>query len=129
MRCAGSKNTSPCVSKGFLRRTIGYIRAVDDVSFVMKKGETLGVIGESGCGKTTLGRCVSWLYEPDGGEIVVRSGEREFRPGQIDREDNSEFRKIVQVIFQDPFFVPEPAHERAAQRGRTPARQQARQRP
>ena len=99
----GLKKYFPLRSKGFLRRTIGYIRAVDDVSFVMKKGETLGVIGESGCGKTTLGRCVSWLYEPDGGEIVVRSGEREFRPGQIDREDNSEFRKIVQVIFQDPF--------------------------
>ena len=64
----GLKKYFPLRSKGFLRRTIGYIRAVDDVSFVMKKGETLGVIGESGCGKTTLGRCVSWLYEPDGGE-------------------------------------------------------------
>ena len=51
----GLKKYFPLRSKGFLRRTIGYIRAVDDVSFVMKKGETLGVIGESGCGKTTLG--------------------------------------------------------------------------
>ena len=90
-------------SKGLMRRTVGVIRAVDDVSFSMQRGETLGVIGESGCGKTTLGRCISWLYEADEGEIVLRDGEREFRPGQIEREDNSEFRKLVQVIFQDPF--------------------------
>lgn len=97
------KKHFPLRSKGLLRRIIGHIRAVDDVSFSMQRGETLGVIGESGCGKTTLGRCISWLYEADGGEIVVRGGGREFRPGQMEREDNSEFRKIVQVIFQDPF--------------------------
>lgn len=97
------KKHFPLRSKGLMRRTVGVIRAVDDVSFSMQRGETLGVIGESGCGKTTLGRCISWLYEADGGEIVLRDGEREFRPGQIEREDNSEFRKLVQVIFQDPF--------------------------
>ncbi|MDD9957267.1 MAG: ATP-binding cassette domain-containing protein [Anaerolineaceae bacterium] len=97
------KKHFPLRSKGLMRRTVGVIRAVDDVSFSMQRGETLGVIGESGCGKTTLGRCISWLYEADAGEIVLRDGEREFRPGQIEREDNSEFRKLVQVIFQDPF--------------------------
>lgn len=97
------KKHFPLRSKGLLRRVIGHIRAVDDVSFSMQRGETLGVIGESGCGKTTLGRCIAWLYEADGGEIVVRGGGREFRPGQMEREDNSEFRKLVQVIFQDPF--------------------------
>ncbi|MCY3946120.1 MAG: ATP-binding cassette domain-containing protein [Anaerolineaceae bacterium] len=97
------KKHFPLRSKGLMRRTVGVIRAVDDVSFSMQRGETLGVIGESGCGKTTLGRCISWLYEADDGEIVLREGEREFRPGQIEREDNSEFRKLVQVIFQDPF--------------------------
>ncbi len=97
------KKHFPLRSVGLMRRTVGVIRAVDDVSFSMQGGETLGVIGESGCGKTTLGRCISWLYEADDGEIVLRDGEREFRPGQIEREDNSEFRKLVQVIFQDPF--------------------------
>ena len=97
------KKHFPLRSKGLMRRSVGVIRAVDDVSFSMQRGETLGVIGESGCGKTTLGRCISWLYEADEGEIVLRDGEREFRPGQIEREDNSEFRKLVQVIFQDPF--------------------------
>ena len=93
----------PLQSNGFLRRTIGHIRAVDDVSFSVEQGETVGVIGESGCGKTTLGRCVSYLYEPTGGEIIVRSRGREFRIEKIDRSNNREFRKIVQVIFQDPF--------------------------
>ncbi len=97
------KKHFPLRSKGLMRRSVGVIRAVDDVSFSMQRGETLGVIGESGCGKTTLGRCISWLYDADDGEIVLRDGEREFRPGQIEREDNSEFRKLVQVIFQDPF--------------------------
>src|SRR5690606_11453486 len=86
-----------------MRRTIGQIKAVDDVSFVVQPGETLGVIGESGCGKTTLGRCVAYLYEMTDGEIIVRSGDQEYRPGKLGRGNNSEFRKIVQVIFQDPF--------------------------
>ena len=90
-------------SKGLRRRTIGSIKAVDDVSFSVKRGETVGVIGESGCGKTTLGRCVSYLYERTGGDIIVRSGEQEFLLDNFGRGNNSEFRKIVQVIFQDPF--------------------------
>jgi len=53
------KKHFPLRSKGLMRRTVGMIRAVDDVSFSMQRGETLGVIGESGCGKTTLGRCIS----------------------------------------------------------------------
>ncbi len=97
------KKHFPLQSNGFLRRTIGYIKAVDDVSFSVAPGETLGVIGESGCGKTTLGRCVAQLYELTDGEIIIRSGGQEFRPGKIGRGNNSEFRKVVQIIFQDPF--------------------------
>lgn len=97
------KKYFPLQSNGFLRRTIGYIKAVDDVSFTVAAGETLGVIGESGCGKTTLGRCVAHLYEITDGEIVVRSNGQEFRPGKVERGNNSDFRKVVQVIFQDPF--------------------------
>lgn len=97
------KKYFPLQSKGFLRRTTGHIKAVDDVSFTVQKGETVGVIGESGCGKTTLGRCVSYLYERTDGDIIVRSGDSEFRLDNLERGNNSDFRKIVQVIFQDPF--------------------------
>ena len=67
------------------------------------KGETVGVIGESGCGKTTLGRCVAYLYEKTDGDIIVRGGGQVFHLDQLNRSNNSEFRKVVQVIFQDPF--------------------------
>ncbi len=97
------KKHFPLQEKGLLRRTIGLIKAVDDVSFVVRKGETVGVIGESGCGKTTLGRCVAYLYEKTAGNIIVRGGERVFHLDELNRGNNSEFRKIVQVIFQDPF--------------------------
>ena len=97
------KKYFPLQSKGFLRRVTHQIKAVDDVSFVVKKGETVGVIGESGCGKTTLGRCVSYLYERTDGDIIVRSGDNEFHLDNLERGNNSDFRKIVQVIFQDPF--------------------------
>ena len=97
------KKYFPLQEKGLLRRTIGMIKAVDDVSFTVQKGETVGVIGESGCGKTTLGRCVAYLYEKTDGEIIVRSGGQVFHLDEVNRGNNSDFRKIVQVIFQDPF--------------------------
>ena len=97
------KKHFPLQEKGLLRRTIGVIKAVDDVSFSVRKGETVGVIGESGCGKTTLGRCVAYLYEKTDGDIIVRGGGQVFHLDQINRGNNSEFRKVVQVIFQDPF--------------------------
>ncbi|MAS33672.1 MAG: peptide ABC transporter ATP-binding protein [Anaerolineaceae bacterium] len=97
------KKYFPLHSTGLFRRTIGHIKAVDDVSLVVQPGETLGVIGESGCGKTTLGRCIAHLYEITDGEIIVRDEGQEYRPGKLGRGNNTEFRKIVQVIFQDPF--------------------------
>ena len=57
------------IEKGFLKRVTGHIRAVDDVSFVVNRGETLGIVGESGCGKTTLGRCVIRAMRPTEGEV------------------------------------------------------------
>jgi len=87
------------VRKGLLRRTVAHVYAVDDVSFTIGAGETLGLVGESGCGKTTVGRVILRLIEPTAGTIrldgrdVTRLGKLDMRP----------FRREMQIIFQDPF--------------------------
>jgi peptide/nickel transport system ATP-binding protein len=92
------------VTRGLLKKKVGDIKAVDGVSFKMKRGETLGLVGESGCGKTTTGRCISRLYTPTGGHIrfqgvdISSMSEKEFRP----------FRRKISVIFQDPYGSLDP---------------------
>jgi oligopeptide/dipeptide ABC transporter ATP-binding protein len=87
------------VRKGLLRRIAGYVYAVDNVSFTIGPGETLGLVGESGCGKTTVGRAVLRLIEPTAGTVrldgrdITRLGKTELRP----------FRQQMQIVFQDPF--------------------------
>lgn len=73
------------------------LKAVDDVSFSIKKGETLGLVGESGCGKTTVGRTLLHLYKPTGGEILYNGKEIKTK------EDINEFRKKATMVFQDPY--------------------------
>ena len=87
------------VTKGiFLRRT-GWVYALDGVSFALKKGETLGVVGESGCGKTTLGRCIMGLYNPSEGQVIIKNQEiSKFSPAL-----RKKLALNLQMIFQDPF--------------------------
>lgn len=87
------------IKTGILREITGWVHAVDDVSFDIKRGETLGLIGESGCGKTTLGRTILRLIEPTEGEVYFK-GRNIFR---LNKEELREMRRYMQIIFQDPF--------------------------
>ena len=87
------------IKKGILQRTTGYVRAVDHISFSIKKCETLGLVGESGCGKTTTGRAILRLNTPTGGEILYQG------QNLLDKRtsDFRTMRKDLQIIFQDPY--------------------------
>jgi len=87
------------IRKGLLRRQVGTVRAVDGVSFAIQQGQTLGLVGESGCGKTTVGRSLLRLIEPTGGS--VRFAGRYVR-GQS-RADLRRLRRRMQIVFQDPY--------------------------
>jgi peptide/nickel transport system ATP-binding protein len=91
------------IQQGFLRRTVGYVKAVDDVNLVVKAGETLGVVGESGCGKSTMGRTILRLYEPTDGKILLNADGHRLSVTELDRPQMRLFRKSAQIIFQDPF--------------------------
>ena len=98
------------IHKGFLRKVVGYVRAVDDVSFYVREGETLGLVGESGCGKTTAGRTILRLYEPTGGQVLWRSkllakgGQEEVQVdlAEMDHGQMKLIRREIAMIFQDP---------------------------
>ncbi len=96
----------PVRSSGLLRRTIGHVQAVDGVSFQVPRGGSLGLVGESGCGKSTTGRLITRLYDPTGGSMdfdghdIASMSQREMKP----------LRKDIQMIFQDPYTSLNPRH-------------------
>ncbi|MFL6560097.1 MAG: ATP-binding cassette domain-containing protein, partial [Bacillus sp. (in: firmicutes)] len=87
------------VKGGFLKRTIGNVKAVDNISFEIKKGETLGLVGESGCGKSTAGRTILRLLKPTEGQILFNGKDITRVSGKSLRE----IRKDLQMVFQDPY--------------------------
>lgn len=92
------------VRGGMLQRVRPWVRAVDDVSFFVRKGETLGLVGESGCGKTTLGRAILRLVEPTSGQVLFEGSDiAQMRAGALKK-----MRRHMQIIFQDPFSSLDP---------------------
>ena len=91
------------IRKGVFARTVGHVKAVDDVTFSLRRGETLGVVGESGCGKSTTSRAILGLVKPCGGEIL-------FNGRNVRDWNRLEYHRRVQVVFQDPMASLNPRH-------------------
>ena len=97
---------------GVLSRQVDYVKAVDDVSFVIHPGETLGLVGESGCGKTTVGRCIVRAYQPTAGKMIY-SDDHGDNPhpvdlAQLNSQSLQRYRQEIRMIFQDPYSSMNP---------------------
>ncbi|AYY13790.1 ATP-binding cassette domain-containing protein [Actinobacteria bacterium YIM 96077] len=91
------------IRRGLMRRPAGYVRAVDGLDFVIRRGETLGLVGESGCGKTSTGRCVVRSYDPTGGEILYHgNGTQPADIAKVKSTALKQYRRAIRMIFQDP---------------------------
>jgi peptide/nickel transport system ATP-binding protein len=92
------------IHKGLMRKVVNYVRAVDDVSFFVRPGETLGLVGESGCGKTTVSRCILRAFPPTAGEILFQEADGTVTDlAKLEGGELRRFRPQMQMIFQDPF--------------------------
>ncbi|MQY59950.1 MAG: ATP-binding cassette domain-containing protein [Clostridia bacterium] len=97
------------IEKGFWRKVVGYVKAVDDINLYIKEGETLGLVGESGCGKTTTGRCILRAIEPTEGEILFKTEDDEMIDiVRLGKEELRRMRKDMQMVFQDPYSSLDP---------------------
>jgi len=92
------------VTRGLLKRKVADVKAVDGVTFKLKRGETLGLVGESGCGKTTVGRCIIRLYKPTGGQMLFQGEDIT----KLTEDEARPFRAKMALIFQDPYSSLDP---------------------
>jgi len=91
------------IKRGLFARTIGYVKAVDDVSFSIKKGETFSLVGESGCGKTTTARTILRAILPTEGDIILHIDEGAINLSTLNKKDEAILRRNAQMVFQNPF--------------------------
>jgi oligopeptide/dipeptide ABC transporter ATP-binding protein len=96
----------PVRSSGLIRRVIGQVQAVDGVTFDVKRGRSLGLVGESGCGKTTTGRLIARLYEPTSGQMMFNGTDL----GLLSKKEMLPYRSEITMIFQDPYSSLNPRH-------------------
>ena len=96
----------PVKSSGVIRRTVGHVQAVDGISFEVPKGGSLGLVGESGCGKSTTGRLITRLYKPTGGSMMFEGQDL----AKLSNRQMKPLRRDVQMIFQDPYTSLNPRH-------------------
>lgn len=105
-RCLDVKNVRKFfpIYKGMMRKKVGEVKAIEDITFHVKKGETLGVVGESGCGKTTMARCVMRVYKPEEGNIIFGGNDI----ASLNDKQLKPYRSKIAMIFQDPFSSLDP---------------------
>ena len=96
------------IEKGFWKKITGYIKAVDNLNFYIREGETLGLVGESGCGKTTLGKCILRAIEPTEGNILFRLNGDVIDFTKLDKKPLRGMRRYAQMVFQDPYGSLDP---------------------
>ena len=97
------KKYFPIESGLLMKKVIGHVKAVDGVDFSVKKGKTLGLVGESGCGKTTIARSVIRAYDPTAGTILFRSRDGVVDMAKLDKKELKRVRRDMQMVFQDPY--------------------------
>ncbi len=108
LRVKGLKTYFP-IKKGVFRRTVGYVKAVDNVDLEIYKGEIMGIVGESGCGKTTLGKSILQLIHPTDGEVFYSTGGEEKQLIGLNKKEMNEMRGKMQIVFQDPYSSLNPS--------------------